>query len=256
MRDRLWRAPVPPRARNAQVPPWLQEVILRCLEPDAAERYQSAAHVAFDLRNTSEVALSPRSRTTEAPGFWNQASRWWRSVGRHAALAPTPASTRAPVIMVAVDTSHPEDDRHSSIRWAARQVLSLSQEYRVMFVSVVEAPAVREEAARIDTSSSRHMRHLALLRRWMEPFALPAERASLHVVESADPAGTLLALARQNHVDLIILGAPAPDPMRIAWWRSVASAVTAAAHCSVHVVRAAQRPEDAARREGATTGSA
>jgi serine/threonine protein kinase len=36
MRDRLWREPVPPRAINPVVPPWLQEAILHCLEHDAA----------------------------------------------------------------------------------------------------------------------------------------------------------------------------------------------------------------------------
>ena len=34
MRDRLWREPAPPRAVNARVPPWLQEIILHCLEPE------------------------------------------------------------------------------------------------------------------------------------------------------------------------------------------------------------------------------
>ena len=51
MRDRLWRAPAPPRAINASVPPWLQGIILRCLEPVPDARYQSAAHIAFDLRH-------------------------------------------------------------------------------------------------------------------------------------------------------------------------------------------------------------
>jgi len=254
MRDRLWRAPVPPRARVATLPPWLQEIILRCLEPDAAARYPSAAHVAFDLRNGDEVELTARAHATAAPGLVQQARRWWRSVGHDGAL-PAPPSARTPVIMVAVDTSHPDDARHGSIRWTTRQVVSISSDYRVIFVSVVAAPAVREEAARSDTSSARHMRHLAMLRQWIEPLGLPAHRASLHVLESADPAGTLLTLARQNHVDLIVLGAPAPDPMRIAWWRSVASAVTAGAHCSVHVVRAPQREAAAARGER-VTGSA
>ena len=255
MRDRLWRLPVPPRARNPQVPPWLQEVILRCLETDAENRYQSAAHVAFDLRHGGDVELSDRAHATEAPGFWRQARRWWRSAGRAAALSPAAATPSAPVVMVAVDTSHPEDERHASIRWAARQVLSLSGDYRVMFVSVVEAPALRDEASLTDTSSARHMRHLAMLRQWIEPLQLPAHRASLHVVESADPAGMILTLARQNHADLIVLGAPAPDTLRFGWWRSVASAVTAGAHCSVHVVRVPQRA-GAAQAEGAVTGSA
>ena len=40
-----------------------------------------------------------------------------------------------------------------------------------------------------------------------------------------------------GHVDLIVVGAPGPEQEALAWWRSVASGVTANAHCSVHVVR-------------------
>ena len=34
-----------------------------------------------------------------------------------------------------------------------------------------------------------------------------------------------------------VLGAPAPQEKMLGWWRSVASGVTANAHCSVHLVR-------------------
>ena len=61
LKDRLWVDPLPPRARVAGLPPWLQEIILRCLEPHAEERYQSAAHVAFDLRHPDQVALTARA---------------------------------------------------------------------------------------------------------------------------------------------------------------------------------------------------
>jgi hypothetical protein len=37
---------------------------------------------------------------------------------------------------------------------------------------------------------------------------------------------------------MILIGAPAPAQETLAWWRSVASTVTANAHCSVYVVRA------------------
>ncbi|HSN16153.1 MAG TPA: serine/threonine-protein kinase, partial [Anaeromyxobacteraceae bacterium] len=49
IRQRLWRVPVAPRALVPGVPEWLQEVILRCLEVDAGQRYPSASQVAFDL---------------------------------------------------------------------------------------------------------------------------------------------------------------------------------------------------------------
>ena len=69
MRDRLWREPVPPRARNERVPAWLQEIILRCLEQDAAARYPSAAHIALDLRHPEQMALSARAERTKGVGL-------------------------------------------------------------------------------------------------------------------------------------------------------------------------------------------
>ena len=243
MRDRLWRIPTPPRGIRPDVPPWLQEIILRCLEPDVQSRYQSAALVAFDLRNPAQVDLTIRSRRLRAPGLLGQARRWWRArdPARLAALPPAPQPAR--VIMIAVDTSHPDDTRHPSIQWHARQAISTTAEHRVMCVSVVRAPALGEGPALGDTESGRQLDHLVRLGRWAEPLGLPPERLSLHVVQSADPAATLVELARSNHVDLIVLGAPAPSEKPLAWWRSVASGVTAAARCSVLVVRAPGEPD-------------
>ena len=119
MRDRLWRAPVPPRGANASVPPWLQEIVLRCLEPAAGTRYQSAAHVAFDLRHPEQVALSERASRAAGLGVAAQAGRWWRARRQSSALRQPERSSarRVPVIMVAVDTEHPDDERHPALQW-------------------------------------------------------------------------------------------------------------------------------------------
>jgi serine/threonine protein kinase len=45
LRKRMWAEPFPPRALRTEIPRWLQEVILRCLEPRAADRYQSATQL-------------------------------------------------------------------------------------------------------------------------------------------------------------------------------------------------------------------
>jgi eukaryotic-like serine/threonine-protein kinase len=235
MGDRLWLGPVPPKARRAGVPPWLQEVILRCLEPDAAERYQSAAHVAFDLRHPDQVKLTARASKSDQDPFFVQLRRWWRMRNRRHVSRRMPKMQvgSAPVIMVAVDTRHPEDERQPVLRRVTAQMLSLSAEFRLVCVSVIRAgPGAQEEG-----SSGTYLEHLVRLRHWVEPLRLPVHRLSLHVIESATPAGALLDYARSNHVDLIVLGAPGPSQQTMAWWRSVASSVTANATCSVHVVR-------------------
>src|SRR5437763_1032582 len=51
MRRRLWRDPHPPRRLRADYPPWLQEIVLRCLEIEPVWRYPTAAqHWAQPLK--------------------------------------------------------------------------------------------------------------------------------------------------------------------------------------------------------------
>jgi eukaryotic-like serine/threonine-protein kinase len=246
MRDRLWRRPAPPRALNPDVPPWLQEVILRCLEPAADARYQSAAHVAFDLRHPEQVALSGRAYETQASSIAAQAGRWWRARRRAVLVSSVRSPGRSvPVIMVAIDTEHPGDERHPALQQATRQLVSLYPELRLMCISVVKAGSPAEGSGDLDTTTGRHLEHKMRLRHWVKPLGVPSSRISLHVIEGANAASTLLDLARANHVDLIILGAPAASQRALAWWRSVASSVTASAHCSVHVVRVPERPHQA-----------
>ena len=95
MRDRLWREPVPPRAVEPNVPPWLQEVILRCLEADPAARYQSAAHIGLDLRHFEQIELSPRADRAEVAGFLGHLARWWRV--RREQRGQAPPARAAPV---------------------------------------------------------------------------------------------------------------------------------------------------------------
>ena len=243
MKDRLWMDPEPPRARLTVTPAWLQEVILRCLEANADERYQSAAHVAFDLRHPDQVPLTERARRVERVGFVGQAQRWWKLRNRARAVRRLPRmqASRAPVIMVAVDTTHPDDERHPFLQGATRQILSLSGEFRVVCVAVVKGGP----EASSDGTGGPHYEHLVRLRHWVEPLKLPSARLSLHVLEAAMPGQALVDYALANHVDLIVVGAPKPSTQAMAWWRSVASTVTANAHCSVHVVRVPQRADDA-----------
>lgn len=247
MRDRLWRDPVPPRALAGDVPPWLQEIILHCLEINAEDRYQSAAYVAFDLRNPEQVTLTARATKLQSAGFFGQVKRWWNS-RNHQPERRSPSrllSSEAPIVMVAVDTSNPDDPRHPALQRTTSRVLSLSNEFRLVCVSAIRAPNLVEGTGGTATASGLHLEHLVRLRHWVEPLGLPPTRLSLHVIESANAADTLLDFAQRNNVNLIVLGAPGPKEQALAWWRSVASTVTAKAHCSVHVVRIPERNDRA-----------
>ena len=61
MRRRLWRDPHPPRKLRPDYPPWLQEIVLRCLEIEPVWRYPTASQLAFDLGHPDQVKLTARS---------------------------------------------------------------------------------------------------------------------------------------------------------------------------------------------------
>ena len=61
LNDRLVNHPIPPRERDPEISPQLQEIIYRALERDPANRYASAREFANDLRNPDSVGVAERS---------------------------------------------------------------------------------------------------------------------------------------------------------------------------------------------------
>ena len=61
MRRRLWRDPHPPRKLRPDYPPWLQEIVLRCLEIEPVWRYPTAVQgfavffVAFRFCKSADI---------------------------------------------------------------------------------------------------------------------------------------------------------------------------------------------------------
>ena len=179
--DRRWLVPPPPRALQSGIPPWLQEVILRCLETSAEERYQSAAHVAFDLRHPDQVKLTERAQKLERAGAFAHVRRWWAARRSH--LAPPSAPGRpmsVPVVMIAVDTMHQHDARHPALLHATANLLSLSREFRLICVSVVHG----EPVGGAEDRPSIQFEHLVRLRHWVAPLRVPESQLSLHVIEA------------------------------------------------------------------------
>ena len=81
LRRRLYRDTIPPRALVPETPPWLQEIVLRCLELDARERYVSAGELAYALANPGRVELTERASRKRRGGLWTFARRRFRSPG-------------------------------------------------------------------------------------------------------------------------------------------------------------------------------
>lgn len=207
LRQRLWMSPTPPRAHRADLPEWLQEVILRCLEPQAGQRYPSAAHLMFDLRNPGQVSITERGRKLKGPGFWWHVKRWLRAAGMQYEASPLPSQqiSEVPIVMVAVPNHDVSDVAMYALRQATARSLGTRPGARLAVVTVVNSSFTSSGEDRNETWLMRH--HLTGFRKWAEGLDLSGHQVSFHVLESGDVAQALLRYAEGNNVSLIIMGA-------------------------------------------------
>ncbi len=208
LRQRLWMDPAPPRARRPGCPEWLQEVILRCLEPEAARRYASAALLAFDLCHPDQVGLTDRGRRLQGTGWRTHLKRWFKAAGMHYQPSPPPSqqATQVPIVMVAVPHEDVSDATLYSLREAVARSLGLRPGARLACVTVISPGDT--SSTRADRSETQvHRWHLSRLKQWAQGLDLGGHQASFHVLEASDVADALLRYAEGNQVDMIIMGA-------------------------------------------------
>jgi serine/threonine protein kinase len=208
MRQRLWMDPTPPRKHRPDLPEWLQEVILRCLEPVAAERYPSASHLAFDLTHPDQVTVTERGRKTEGTGFWTHFKRWVRASGMAYSPSPVPAQQieQVPIIMVAVPHQDVTDATLYSLREAVARSMGIRPGARLACVTVI-SPGSTSSTDAEKGETQVHLWHLSRLQQWAQALDLAGHQSSFHVLESGDVADALLRYAQGNQVNLIIMGA-------------------------------------------------
>jgi len=232
LRQRLWMDPAPPRALQPGLPAWLQEVILNCLEPEAARRPPSAAHLAFDLGHPDQVQVGPRGLRTERTPLSRQLRRWLRAAGMHYEPSPLPSERvgEVPIVMVAVPHHDTTDAALYALRQATQRSLGIRPGARLACVTVVGGAAQDDEAA-------RHRYHAEQLRQWSRGLDLTDRQWSFHVLQSDDVAGALLAYAESNHVSLIVMGAATHGLALKRWIPTVPARVAAEAPCSVLLVK-------------------
>jgi nucleotide-binding universal stress UspA family protein len=237
MRRRLYWDPTPPRAITRGVPEWLQEVLLRCLEVRAMDRYATAAQIAQDLAHPDQVPLTERATRARGGGAVAATRRWLRAFAEPPAAPITPASHMglAPHVLVALDLDHRDEALAQAMRDALRRTLIAEPNLRVTLLAVREPMLFTEEERREITQQS-HLDGLVEMRHWASPLALGPEKARYHVMEGTDPAATLLDYAATHHVDRIIMGARGGSALR-RYLGSVSAKVVAEAKCSVSVIR-------------------
>ncbi len=209
LRQRLWASPKPPRAWRPDLPEWLQEVILRCLEPQASQRYPSAAHLMFDLRNPGQVTVTERGKRIKGKGFWWHFKRWLRAAGMQYEPSPLPSQqiSEVPIVMVAVPNYDVSDVAMYALRQATARSLGTRPGAQLAVVTVVNTGLFAGSEHKDKSETWLQRQHLAGFRKWADGLDLSGHQVSYHVIESNDVAQALLRYAEGNNVSLIIMGA-------------------------------------------------
>jgi len=238
MRRRLWRDPVPPRGLRGDYPPWLQEIVLRCLEIEPAWRYPTAAQLAFDLSHPTQVKLTKRSEqlkhdplTTVLRRRFNQDATRPRT---KQALAAQLSS--APIVAVAIDLAEGSAALNDALRTTAGRILATLPAARLACLNVLKQGRLTIDFTLDQQGHNRQIDRLVGLRHWAEPLKLQEPRLTVHVLEAVDPAAAILEFAQANRIDHILIGARQSSLMRTLLG-SVSAKVAAEARCTVTVVR-------------------
>lgn len=238
LRQRLWMDPKPPRALRPDLPEWLQEVILRCLEPEARLRYGSAALLAFDLTHIDQIKITARGQQTQGTGFWPHFKRWLRAAGKSYTPSPIPTQQieEVPIVMVALPYKDVSDATLYSLREAVARSLGIRPGARLACVTVI-SPSESSSTDSERSETALHRQHLTRMRQWAQALDLSQHQASFHVLESSDVADALLRYAEGNQVNMIILGAATHGLQMQRFVATVPIKVAMDAPCTVILVK-------------------
>lgn len=240
VKQRLWRDPVPPRRRRSSIPPWLQEVILRCLEVKPDRRYPTAAQLAFDLRHPDQVVLTDRATKMRRDGLLTVLRRRLRpETAEPRSFATARQVNSAPIVAVAIDFTLGDEAVEGALRDQVLRMLANRPAARVACLNVLKTALLTIDSTLDDQGRNRHVQRLVELQHWARPIGLDEGRVTFHVLEAADVADAILDYARANRVDHVVLGARAGSLSR-RLLGSVSAKVAAEAPCNVTVVRASR----------------
>jgi eukaryotic-like serine/threonine-protein kinase len=238
MRRRLWRDPHPPRKLRGDYPPWLQEVVLRCLEIEPVWRHPTASQLAFELAHPDQIKLTARServRRDPISTVWRR--RFNRGLTQPMAKSDVAAQLASgPIVAVALDMAEGSGAVNDALRVTAQRILATLPSARLACLNVLKLRRITIDRTLDGEGNNKHVDRLVALRHWASPLKLDEDRLSVHVLEAIDPAAAILEFVEVNHVDHIVIGARQNSTLRTLLG-SVSARVAAEAVCTVTVVR-------------------
>ena len=245
LRQRLFIDPIPPRAIRRDCPPWLQELILRCMEVQADRRHQSAAQLAFDLQNPDQVVLTDRAERTQRGSAMRRTKRWLAAIGVEpkVEINATEQTARSPILLAAIDIAGAEPALLEQVRHTVQRLLQTEPGARLACLTVMRTNRIGIDELSDADGGSKHLNLLVQLKHWARPVVKAqglhgqSGRVTFHVLEAPDPAAAIVDYARKNQVDHVVMGARSSGALR-RYLGSVSAQVVAECECTVTVVRA------------------
>jgi serine/threonine protein kinase len=237
LKKRLYRDPIPPRVHRPELPPWFQEVILRCLETLPAQRFDTAGQLAFMLQNSDQLPLTARANKLRQDSLMTVIKRRFKMAGIDGMVPQSAAGqlNRAPILLVALDLQGAAE-LAASVRDVTERMLPATPGARLACLTVRKVNRLGMDESLIQRGQNIHVKQLAQLKDWARPLNLDAGRITFHVIEAPDAASAIVSYANDNGVDHIILGARGSSAMR-RYLGSVSAQVVAEANCTVTVVK-------------------
>ncbi|MFM7384841.1 MAG: serine/threonine protein kinase [Betaproteobacteria bacterium] len=235
---RLWDDPVPLRQLRPDLPAWLQEVIGRCLKVQASDRYQSAAHLVFDLKHPQQVRVGGDGLQTKQKPVWQRLRAWFgfKRLGYRASQSPTQAHSVPPIVMLALNHADPSERVRQLLGESAKRAMGSLPGARLALVTVLLPREISDhDDQRSRTEQQR--RHLVMLRQLAQQLNVDLPMTSCHVLEGQQVATTIVKYAEANHVNTIVLGSGKAEGRLQTWAHSVAVKVAMHAPCTVVIVK-------------------
>ncbi|BBB63397.1 serine/threonine protein kinase [Undibacterium sp. KW1] len=242
LKKRLYRDPLPPRSHRSEIPPWLQEIILRCLEVEPQARFDTAAQLAFLLQHPDQLQLTARADKQGQDGYLSVLKRRFQAAGAEPALLQSAADqlSRAPIIVAALDLTGGSEALAASLRNITRRMLQTEPGARLACLTIRKVSRIGMDESLIQQGENIHVKQLVDLKHWARPLNLNPDKITFHVLEAPDPASAIIDYAHSNRVDHIIIGSRGSSALR-RYLGSVSAQVVAEAECTVTVVKAHEK---------------
>lgn len=238
LKKRLYRDPVPPRQHRPDLPAWLQEIILRCLEVNPQDRFDTAAQLGFLLQNPDQLTLTARAGKQQQDGYLAMFKRRLKVAGSEPLLQHTVSEqlAKAPIIVAALDLTHGSEALAEQLRQITRRMLQTEPGARLACLTIRKTSRIGMDESLIQQGQNIHVKQLVDLKHWARPLQMAADKITFHVLEAPDPATAIIEYAHNNDVDHIIIGSRGSSALR-RYLGSVSAQVVAEANCTVTVVK-------------------